>query len=89
MLPNDPKEIIPDDDSYTNDEGHEGDLPKKNKAFRIIVQNVSTIDPRHNFYKLYLHRKELETMEGNAYLFCETNTNAWFPKIKKSIKKNY
>ena len=76
------KEIIPDDDSYTSDEGHEEDLPKKNKAFRIIVQNVSTIDPRHNFYKLYTHKKELETMEGDAYLFCETNTNAWFQKIK-------
>ena len=26
-------------------------------------------------------------MEGDAYLFSETNTNAWFPKIKKVIKK--
>jgi hypothetical protein len=81
------KEYIPDDDSYTSDEGHEEVLPKKNKAFRIIVQNVSTIDPRNNFYKLYTHRKELQTMEGDAYLFCETNTNAWFPKIKKILKK--
>ena len=65
-----------DDDSYTSSEGQEEVLPKKNKEFRIIVQNVSTIDPRNNFYKLYTHRKKLQNMEGDAYLFCETNTNA-------------
>ena len=82
------EEVITDKEVNTSEEGNEEDLPKKEKEFRVIVQNVRTMDPRHNFYKLYTHRKELENMEGDAYLFSETNTNAWFPKIKKVIK-NY